>query len=209
MIPKHKSYRQAFEKALQEIRSLDPQVMAARSGCAYRERGGGSELILDFFGIPHTVTFPGVEILSPAKKTISLVTKIMLLHYLIRADGTAERNDLIPYKEVPGGLMYAGVFERRVAAPLISAFGQDPQQFLRAGMAMGGESRSFGDVSFLLRVLPRVSVTLVLWKGDDEFPPSIQVLFDRSIDRYLSLEDIVVLGEMTSKRLTARGSRGR
>jgi hypothetical protein len=209
MIPKHKSYRHAFEVAVQEIRSLDPQVMADRSGCTYRKREDGAELILNFFGVPHTVIFPEVEILSPLKKTISLVTKIILLHYLIRADGTAERNDLVPYKEVPGGLMYAGVFERRVAASLITAFGQDPQKFLRAGVAMGGESQGFGDVSFLLRVLPRVSVTFVLWQGDDEFPPSIQILFDRSIDRYLSLEDIVVLGEMIAKRLIARRSRGR
>jgi len=207
MMPKTKSYRQAFEMALQEARSLDPQRTAARTGCTCLEKKGGTELMLHFFGTPYVVTFPGVEIVSPAQKTISLVTKIMVLHYLIRADGTVEKNDLIPYKEIPGGMMYAGVFERRVLAPLVNVFGQDPQQFLRAGRAMGGESGSFGDVSFSLRVLPRVPVTFVMWQGDEEFPPSIQILFDRSIDHYLSLEDIVVLGEMTSKRLIAQQSR--
>jgi len=206
MIQKQKHYRQAFEVAREEIQSLDPAVMAAHSGAGYRVRNGNKELTLTLFGNPYTITFPEIEIASSEKQTISLVTRIILLHYLIRADGTEPKNALIPYKEIPGGMMYAGVFQRRVTDPLTATFGQAPERFLQAGVAMGGETAGFGDVSFSLGVLPRVSITFVFWRGDEEFPPGIQVLFDRSIDRYLSLEDVVVLGEMTSKRLIARGS---
>ena len=100
--------------------------------------------------------------------------------------------------------MYAPVFQKRVADPLVRVFGNDSDGFLRAGLAIKGERTSFGDVSFVSNALPRVSITFVLWKGDEEFPPSIRILFDRSIDRYLSLEDVVVLGEMAAKRLIAR-----
>ena len=204
---KHKNYQQAFELACGDIQSLDSSTMTARTGAVARQTNGHTEITLAFLGASYTVTLPQVEIASAEKKTISLVTRIMLLHYLIRADGTPEKGDLIPYKEISGGLMYAGVFERRVVTPLLNGFGQAAERFVQAGMAMGGEAAALGDVSFSFRVLPRVPVTLVLWKGDEEFPPWIQVLFDRSIDRYLSLEDIVVLGEMISKRLIARGSR--
>ncbi|MBW2122443.1 MAG: DUF3786 domain-containing protein [Deltaproteobacteria bacterium] len=203
---KQKSYRRAFEVARQEIQSRDPAYMAACSGAEYRVRQGKEEIVLSFFGDPHTVTFPEIEIFSPRTDKISLVTRIMLLHYLIRADGTELEGTLIPYKEIPGGRMYAGVFDKRVTEGLIRVFGQKPGDFLRAGLAMGGNQADFGDASFSLVILPRVPVTLVLWRGDEEFPPSVQVLFDRSIDRYLSLEDVVVLGEMTSKRLIARSS---
>ena len=203
---KHKSYQQAFELACRDIQSLDSSGMTARSGAETRQTNGHIEITVTLLGVAYTVTLPQVEIASTTKKTISLVTRIMLLHYLNRADGTPEKGELVPYKEIPGGLMYAGVFERRMVTPLLNAFGQAPERFLKAGLAMGGEAAEFGDISFSFRVLPRVPVTLVLWKGDEEFPPSIQVLFDRSIDRYLSLEDIVVLGEMISKRLIARGS---
>jgi len=206
MIQKQKHYRQAFEVACQEIQALDPALMAARSGAHYRVNNGKKELTIVFFGDGYTITFPEIEITSPRKRPISLVTRIILLHYVIRADGSEPKGDLIPYKEIPGGMMYAGVFSRRVTEPLIKAFGQVPGRFLEAGKAMGGEGTDFGDASFSLKVLPRVSITFVLWRGDEEFPPSIQVLFDRSVDRYLSLEDVVVLGEMTSKRLVARGS---
>ena len=207
MMPKHKNYQQAFELACRDMMSLDSSVITARTGAETRQASGHTEITLVFLGTAYTVTLPQVEIASTEKKTVSLVTRIMVLHYLIRGDGTPEKGDLIPYKEIPGGLMYAGVFERRMVTPLLDVFGQAPERFLEAGLAMGGETAALGDVSFSLRVLPRVPVTLVLWKGDEEFPPWIQVLFDRSVDRYLSLEDIVVLGEMISKRLIARGSR--
>jgi len=209
MMQKQKHYRQAFEVACQEIRSLDPAVMAARSGADYRVKDGKKELTLVFFDAPYTITFPEVEITSSRRQPISLVTRIMLLHYVMRADGTEPENDLIPYKEIPGGMTYAGVFQKRVADSLIGLFRQAPERLLEAGIAMGGEKAAFGDISFSLRVLPRVAITFILWRGDEEFPPSIQVLFDRSIDRYLSLEDVVVLGEMTSKRLIARNSQKR
>ncbi len=206
MMQKQKHYRQAFEVARQEIQTLDPAVMAAQSGAHYHVNDGKTALTIVLFGDPYTIAFPEIEITSPGRQPISLVTRIILLHYLIRADGSEPKGDLIPYKEIPGGMMYAGVFNKRATDPLIKAFGQAPGRFLEAGKAMGGEATDFGDASFSLKVLPRVSITFVLWRGDEEFPPSIQVLFDRSIDRYLSLEDVVVLGEMTSRRLVVRGS---
>jgi hypothetical protein len=203
---KQKHYRQAFEIACQEIRSLDPAEMAAHSGAGYRVMKGKKQITLAFFGDPYTITLPEIEISSAKGGPVSLVTRIMLLHYVIRADGTEPENRLIPYKEIPGGMQYASVFEKRVVDPLIRVFGQAPERFLKTGIAMGGQKAGYGDISFSLSVFPRVSVTFILWRGDDEFPPSIQMLFDGVIDRYLSLEDVVVLGEMASKRLIARGS---
>jgi hypothetical protein len=181
-------------------------MMAIRSGADFRARNGKKELVLVFFGDSYTITFPEIEFTSSREQPISLVSRIMLLHYMIRADGTEPKNDLIPYKGIPGGMTYAGVFQKRVVDPLIRVFGDTPERFLQAGLNMGAKKASFGDISFSLCVLPRVSITFIMWGGDAEFPPSIQVLFDRSVDCYLSLEDVVVLGEMTSKRLIARGS---
>jgi hypothetical protein len=71
-------------------------------------------------------------------------------------------------------------------------------------MKSGGEPVEIGDVSFVLRAFPYVPVQYVLWEGDDEFPPSVQLLFDASVDHYLALEDIVVLGQVTTGRLINR-----
>ena len=44
-------------------------------------------------------------------------------------------------------------------------------------------------------------------EGDEEFPPSAQLLFDSSVDHYLPLEDIVVLGQITTGRLISLSNR--
>ena len=63
-----------------------------------------------------------------------------------------------------------------------------------------------GDASFRIQVFPRLPMQYVLWEGDEEFSPSVQVLFDASVDHYLSLEDIVVLGQVGSGRLIHRSA---
>jgi hypothetical protein len=208
MMEKQKHYRQALAVACQEIKGLDPTATAFRSGADCKTVNEKEVLSLSFFDDRYTITLPELEITSSRGRPVSLVTRIILLHYMIRADGTGPAGDLIPYKEIPGGMGYAGVFQRRVSDPLLRAFGREPDRLLEAGIALGGEESSHGDLSFSLPVFPRVSITFVLWRGDDEFPPAIQILFDRSIDRYLPLEDVVVLGGMASKRLIAKGSSG-
>ena len=60
---------------------------------------------------------------------------------------------------------------------------------------------SFGDASFLFRVLPRLWMAVVLYLADDEFGASANVLFDGAADHYLPTEDLAVLGGMLSSRL--------
>ena len=93
------------------------------------------------------------------------------------------------------------MFARRVTDPLERRFGNSAKGFRGAGLKLGGEPLDVGDGSFVVSVLPRVPLEFVFWEGDDEFPPKIQLLFDAAIDHYLSLEDIVVLGQLTTGRL--------
>ncbi len=206
-LKKRKYYRQAFELACQQIKGLDLRERAEKAGAhfdkgAHRKEG---RISLNLFNSRYVIDFPNLLITSPDKKVVSLVTKIILFHYLIRADGRPLSQGLIPYKEIPGGMLYAGVFARRAVEPLIPVFGSSPEAFLDAGFRMGGRKAEYGDVSFVLPALPRIPMTYIIWKGDEEFPATVQLLFDRSVEGYLSLEDIVVVGEMATSRLIALG----
>ena len=125
----------------------------------------------------------------------------LILHYLIRADGSPLTGKWVGYKDIPGGLLYAGVFARRVTEPLVRKFGNSAISFGEIGKRFGGELKDVGDVSFILHAFPFTPLQYVLWEGDEEFPPSVQLLFDAAVDHYLSLEDIVVLGQISTGRL--------
>ena len=75
--------------------------------------------------------------------------------------------------------------------PLIKVFGKDPQGFSLMGQRLGGIPEKFGDVSFTVRVLPKVPVRFTLYAEDEEFGASLKVMFDASIERYFRQIDLV------------------
>jgi len=200
-LPKQKNYQQAFELACATLREKDLRERAEKAGAVYCKREDREEITLAFFSEPCEIIFPHVEFLSPSKKVVSLVTRVLLLHYLLQADGTPVSGRWVAYKEVPGALLYGAVFARRVTEPLEKKFDRSARLFREAGLRLGGEPGPTGDASLFLRAFPCVPLYLVLWEGDEEFPPKVQFLFDSTVHHYLPLEDMVVLGQMAAGRM--------
>jgi hypothetical protein len=48
---------------------------------------------------------------------------------------------------------------------------------------------------------PGIPVTYVLWVEDSEFPASVSVMFDSSIERWLKLDMIFLLVETLTQRI--------
>jgi hypothetical protein len=205
-LTKQKNYQQSFELACSRIKEMDLEERARKARADYQRLENGERIIIRFFSEPHHIDFPQIEFSSPAKRTVSLVTRILILHYLIRADGSRLTGRWVGYKDIPGGLLYASVFARRVTEPLVRKFGKSAKWFNEIGTKLGGEPAEVGDASFMLRVFPFIPLEYILWEGDEEFPPAVQLLFDASVDHYLSLEDIVVLGQLATGRLIHRST---
>jgi hypothetical protein len=80
---------------------------------------------------------------------------------------------------------------------MVQGFGHRPELLAKlATEAYGARPLNEGDVSVEVQALPMVPVALILWKGDDEFPPEGTILFDRSVSGILSAEDIAWLAGM-------------
>jgi len=206
-LSKQKNYQQTFDLACSSIQGMNLEERAKKAGASYEKEKSGDKINVHFFLEPYTIQFPQMEFHSPSKKVVSLVTRILLLHYLIRADGNPLAGRWVAYKDIPGGLLYASVFARRVTEPLQRRFGKSAGFFKETGIRSGGEPVEIGDASFMLHAFPCVPLQYVLWEGDEEFPPSVQLLFDASVDHYLTLEDMVVLGQVTTGRLINRSAR--
>jgi hypothetical protein len=43
-------------------------------------------------------------------------------------------------------------------------------------------------------VFPRIDVIVIIHKGDEEFPPEVNLLFSENINNFLPLEDVSILG---------------
>ena len=198
---KQKVYKRVFDMACAEFLGLDAEKKARDAGVVYRGEGTGAAIETPFFDETVTVRVPGFSFKSSKSPTVSLVTRIIILHHLIKAAGQALAGDHISYEDVPGARSYLPVFATRVTKPLVSAFGYNRDAFLESGLAAGGRQEEFGSASFTLFAFPRVPITFILWEGDEEFRPSVKTLFDPSISSYLPLEDIAVVSRLATARI--------
>lgn len=128
---------------------------------------------------------------------------LMILVYLTEAKETKPTHTWVSEKDLVGGsTFFRGPHSLQVAA-LEELYGKDPAAFLIAGRRLGGSEILYGDKGFALAVFPKVPLAYVLWKGDEEFPPKIGVLFDSTIPSHLPLDIIWCMVAETSRRLAS------
>ena len=204
-----KTYGLALEKAKQDLRGRDPMMAAALSGATYEKLTATSgRFRLTFWGEEYTVDYPEASVREEESgQEPSIFIQILILHYLINADGTPSTDKWISFRELPGGLGFDPAFQQHASQPLARAFGHDAEGFIRAAEALGGERLTFGSASFLFRILPRQWVAVVLDLADEEFPAWVNILFDGAASHYLPTEDWAVVGELLSSRLCQAADR--
>jgi hypothetical protein len=200
-LTKQKVYKRVFDIACADLLLLDVSRKSRDAGVPCREQGAKTVIEVPFFDEIIFVDVPGFSFKSSKSTSVSLVSKIIILHYLIKASGDALPGDQISYGDIPGARPYLPVFEKRVTKPLVSAFGYNRDAFLESGLAVGGKQEEYGNASFTLSAFPRVPITFILWEGDEEFRPSVKTLFNPSISGYLPLEDIAVISRLAATRV--------
>jgi hypothetical protein len=88
-----------------------------------------------------------------------------------------------------------GVVHTTAAAPgcgpmteIAAFFDAHTRQLIRACEQLGGTPEHHGDVSYRLPVFDFLPVLLQFWKSDEEFPASLQFMWDKNVLSYLHYE---------------------
>jgi hypothetical protein len=196
-------YKESFRLAAERLSKVNLHRLAKLAGADIGLTGGEILIRLTFLGTPYQVTVAnGVEVeRTGSDGDVSLPEKILICHYLLNASSEAQTGELITFRQIPDGHFYFDAFQRRARDPFLATFGHDPELFRSCASVLGGRPVETGDVGMVFQVLPRIEVQLVLWQGDDEFPPEGSVLFDASIQHRLPTEDIAVLSGMLVYKL--------
>jgi len=204
------TYGPALRKAQREFPGLDPHETAVRAAVRYEAHGSEhGSFQIPFMGTTYSVQWPeGIVQRAADLGTADVATQILLLHYLLTSDGTPLASKWIAFRNLPGGLGYDAAFQKRASARLTQAFGSELTSFKAGARALGGEPLTFGDASFLFRVLPRVWLAVVLYTADQEFPAEGNVLFDAAASHYLPTEDLAVIGGLLAGRIIKAGRTG-
>ncbi len=194
-------YELAYRLACEQLAQInDIEAQCRKSGTHYL--GSQRAIAIEYLHQQYLITLAntGVSLMNK-KEEVPLLDKILLLHYFTQAKGTPISNQLISFKELPEGAGYFPTFYQRAIKPLATYFGNEPHRLPAMAKLLDGREADFGDVSVTIDALSRVPLTLVLWRGDDEFPAEGSIMFDRNISDYLPTEDIIFLCQSTAWRL--------
>lgn len=197
------NYQVAFKYAREELTDIDIRSQCIKSGARIvRDNEQGLDILLAFLNQEYIITYPQGEIsFNDGSEEVPIWEKILLLHYLITARGTPLKGEFISFNQVKDGRFYYQNFLNRTTKPLAGVFGKEPGLLLTAGEDIGGRRADYGDFSITIPALPRIDITIIIWAGDEEFPPDVNMVFDPNITDYLPTEDIVVLCNMVAVKL--------
>jgi hypothetical protein len=208
-LPQQRNFEQAFELSFRLARRdlaglKDLRQLAARAGASTTPEDKKSMLV-DYLGLACRIQWPQLHIepeLPPREG-------LLLLHYLVKCS-SAGADDLntgrtVSYQQLPPGLVYSPVFLKRAVKPLLDRFAGSPGALTRAAAKFGGKKAEYGDESVTLAILPRIAVTLMIWRADPEFPATGNILFDQAISSYMPAEDITVMSEVLAWKLVKAG----
>jgi len=197
------TYRDSLLVAQRELRACDPAAVAWRADvlrCQIDRRGEG--FIVPYFGRAYVVSWPdGRAWEQVTEKPASQATHVLLLHYLLHADGAPLTGEWVSFRQLPDGLGYFGAFHQRSERPLAERFGKDIDGFIRAAEALEGERWRMAEISYGFKAFPRMPLAVLLWRADEEFPASASILFDGAAGHYLPTEDLSAVGGTVSSRL--------
>jgi Domain of unknown function (DUF3786) len=127
---------------------------------------------------------------------------LVTLLYLLYVD-TAKLGAPISPLELPGATTF---FQSRgphaiPSAPLEERFGRDLSGFLRVGRLLGAERRASSDAAMAFQPFPGLTVEVILWEADEEFPAQGSFTVPSHLDRFWQLDAVLGLMGLVVKEI--------
>jgi hypothetical protein len=151
------------------------------------------------------------EIDLDGKKVLSLscnapaqaFASILILHYLKeRIVGLPPvRGEWVAFQELVGGQGYYPVFKKRVIKRIEKKYGGNPDALNDLTGRFKAKKSDLADVGVIIEAFDDIPVLIQIWRADEEFGPSVDILFDKNIESVFCTEDIVVLSEFVASQI--------
>ena len=145
------------------------------------------------FAISHPVY--AIEALDGGKLP-PLPTQTFLLRYLLEGKSLPAKGGWLTFREMPWGELYIKPYTGRVLTRAAFTLGTRVAAFKKAAQAMGAQKVKSGDAGFLFPLVGEYAMQILVWEGDEEFPPSAQVLYSDNFAEGFAAEDRVVAGDI-------------
>lgn len=194
-----------FEHYLELFHQIDPAEAVQRTGARFDAEGGYFELKLLYeryriFLNPYRIECDHSDALALS----SIPAQIFLLRYLLEGRASIGSGAFLTYREMPWGDVYLTPFTGRCLKRAAFTFGTRLEAFRKAASQIPAIPIQHGDAAYQIELMPGYDMRLILWEGDDEFPPNAQILFSDNFPQSFSAEDRTVSGDLVINELKRR-----
>ena len=185
----------------EKFRVLDPASVAERLKDV---RWDGKEFTLNLLGRDYAISHPDYAIRAlDGSKLPPLPVQTFLLRYLLESKDVSWGGQWKTFREMPWGEMYIKPYTGRVLTRAAFTFGTRVAVFKAAAEKMGAEAVKHGDAGYRFDLIGGYQMQILVWEGDDEFPPNAQVLYSDNFAEGFAAEDRVVAGDILISTIKA------
>ena len=184
-----------FEYYVGLFEKLDPQEAAVRTGADF----DGEAFTLRLVNAEYRITWPKYSITADRADAFALKAlpgQTFLLRWLLEGKAAPARGEFKTFREMPWGELYIQPFTGRCLTRAAFTFGTRVARFAAAMEKLGAKKLPSGDAGYELELLPGYAMRLIVWEGDDEFPPNSQILYSDNFADSFAAEDRVVAGDI-------------
>jgi len=181
--------------------ALEPREVKERCNVGFDEEN--SEFKLSFMNRAYRIGFPRFYVIAEEENDLFSpleampAAQLLVMRYLIEGRFAETQGSFLTFREVPWGAVYTATFDGRCIKRLAFSFGNKPGDFKKAMENIGASPLKIGDISYEFELLKGLKLQFILWQGDDEFPPSSQILFSDNFPMAFTAEDMAVVGDVT------------
>ena len=177
----------------EQFRELDPAEAATRTGAKW----DGKEFYVNLLGRGYAISHPEYALRALDGGALPpLPVQTFLLRYLLESKSVAWAGQWKTFREMPWGEMYIKPYTGRVLTRAAFTFGTRIAAFRAAAEKMGAAPVNHGDAGYQFDLIGGYQMQILVWEGDDEFPPNAQVLYSDNFGSGFAAEDRVVAGDI-------------
>ena len=184
-----------FSHYLALFEKLDPQEAAKRCGVSFEDGCFTVQLL----NSTYRIAWPEYVITADREDAFALTNlpcQTFLLRYLLEGRQAALSLGYKTFREMPWGELYITPYTGRCLTRAAFTFGTRVPAFAAACERMGGEKLPHGDAGYGFGFLGSYRMQIMIYAGDEEFPPSSQILYSDNFASGFSAEDRVVAGDI-------------
>lgn len=199
--------RLPWEHYLQQYQAADPEEIAQRLEISYSK--DQKVFTLEFLGTVYNISWPEFEITHEADDMgfypleTMVYARTLTIRFLLNGAASTGTGKFKTYREMPWGEVYLRQFDGRCIKRLAFSYGNRIKDFQAIMEHIHCVPVKHGDIAYQLEIFPGYLVQMILWEGDDEFPPSSQILFSDNFPVSFQAEDMAVMGDVIIGSLKA------